>query len=211
MLEHATPGTLLFCLLSKLIVWHSGEKYKRIFHSRAEVVRMAKDLTSRGVVKCVICGRPLSVHGAYRRHYRDDEGNSHDGWVAQGHCATCNVFPSLIPSFLMPHKHFSAEVIESALKRSEGGPGLGSGDCPANDSTIYRWISQFRERGTRAVGWLLSTLLAVFGRHVSMLELRNRGLLGQLGRLVREFPVPEGAWAIGSANIVLTMYKLGFL
>ena len=211
MLEHTTPGALLFCPLSKLIVWHSGERYKEKFHDRAEVVRTAKDLASRGVVRCVSCGRALSVHGSHRRHYRDGEDNRHDGWVAQGHCAACNVFPSLIPSLLMPRKHFSAEVIESVLKQNEEGLGLGSSDCPASNSTIYRWIGQFRERGAQAVGWLLSALLTVFERQVSALDLRNRGLLGQLGRLAREFPAPEGAGIIGSANIVLTMYNLGFL
>jgi hypothetical protein len=143
-----------------MIIWHTEDTYKDKFHKRAEVIYVAKDLAARGVIKCVLCGGYLTIHGCYSRHYRDDEDIAHRGWVAQGRCAECNVFPALIPNFLMPHKHFSAQVIESALSQYEMGNGsTSSTECPASNSTIFRWVKQFAERGEQAMGWLLSALL----------------------------------------------------
>jgi hypothetical protein len=129
--------------------------------------------------------------------------------VAQGHCVACDKYPALIPNFLMPHKHYEAAVIERAIKYSEDGEGLS--DCPADESTMRRWINQFKGRGALAVGWLLSALFTIYGRRISAMELQNRGLLKQLARLLREYPVPESGPIIGSANIILTMHNCGFL
>jgi hypothetical protein len=47
-------------------------------------------------------------------------------------CTSCNSIHTELPDFLIPRKHYTADVIESQLdKRRE--------DCPADDSTIYRW------------------------------------------------------------------------
>jgi hypothetical protein len=166
-------------------------------------------MTSRGDVRCAHCNGPLKVHDCYRRHYRDDGGKRHYGWVAQGRCDACDVYPALIPEFLMPHKHYEAAVIEGVIMNYEDKEPLS--DCAADNSTMRRWINQFKERGARAVGWLLSALFTVYGRYISALEMQNRSLLKQLARLLSEYPVPEGGAIIGRANIVLTMYNYGFL
>ena len=165
-----------------------------------------------GAVLCPLCYGLYKVHGCYRRHCRDENGDRHFGWVAQVHCSTCNKYPALIPHFIMSHKHFKTEVIESVIAASEDAQVIeGLGGCAADVSTMRRWIRQFRERGAEAVGWLLSKLLAVNDHYVGSLELRNRTLLNQLARLLRGYQAPKNGGVIGRVNIILTTQNCGFL
>ena len=212
MLEHVTLGALLFRLRSKLIVWYSGGICKANFFDRAEVMQTAKSLTRREDVVCALCVGRLKVHGCYRRHIKDEEGCRHFGWVAQGHCISCNKYPALIPEFIMPHKHYMAEVIEGVIAESERGHVIEHlGGYAADISTMRRWVRQFGERGARAVGWLLSTLLTVYDRHIGSLKLRDMTLLKQLARLLYEYPGFEVGGVIGRTNIILTTHNCGFL
>jgi hypothetical protein len=109
----------------------------------------------------------------------------------------------------MPHKHYKAEVIEKVIFEVEENEVLS--DCPADGSTMRRWVNQFMERGTQAVGWLLSALFVLYNRHISAVELHNKSLLKQLVMLLREYRIPENGSIIGRANIILTMYNYGVL
>jgi len=160
---------------------------------------------------CPDCNGRLKTHSCYSRHFRDENGKRYYGWVAQVHCADCDIYPALIPDFLMPHKHYEASVIEAEIERCERGGSPRSSGCQADESTVRSWVSQFRERGAHAVGWLTSTLLDVYERHISAVETLNKGLLDQLRRLAREFPVPADGSVIGNVNIILTRYNHGFL
>jgi hypothetical protein len=195
-----------------LIVWHSFGICKANFYDRAEVLHTADELVHSGAVLCPFCRGSLKVHGSYPRHCLDENGSKHNGWVAQGHCVICNVYPAFIPDFIAPHKHYKAEVIEEVLATYEGGNSIEDlGGCAADVSTMRRWVRQFRNRGAAAVGWLLSVLLTVYDRHISSLELQSRTLLKQLDRLLREYPDSKSGGIIGRANIVLTTQNCGFL
>jgi len=176
------------------------------------VIRVAKDLVRRGVVLCALCFGQFEFHVAYRRYLRDEDNNREQGWVAQVHCATCNVYPALIPDFIMPHKHYKAEVVEKVIAAREKGENVEYLDgCAADISTMRRWVRQFSERGALAVGWLHSILLNLYERQISLFELQNKTLLKQLARLLREFPKLKIGRVIGRANIVLTTQNCGFL
>jgi len=112
----------------------------------------------------------------------------------------------------MPYKHYSAEVIENVIAAYENGENVECLDgCAADISTMRRWVRQFKERGARAVGWLISILLDLYDMQISLLELQNKTLLKQLARLVREFPALKTGGIIGKANTVLTTQNCGFL
>jgi hypothetical protein len=154
----------------------------------------------------------LKIHGCYPRHCNDGNNTRHDGWVAQGRCDACKKYPALIPEFIMPHKHYKAEVIEGVIAESEEGKAIEHlGGYAADISTMRRWVRQFRVRGIRAVGWLISTLLTAYERHISSLKLRNITLQKQLARLLREFKAPESCGILGGVNIILTTQNCGFL
>ena len=197
-----------------LIIWQSEETYKTVFLVRSDVKQYAKDLACRGVVLCSFCHGRLKYHSSYRRYLKDEESNREQGWVAQVHCAACGKYPALMPAFIMPYKHYETEVIEGVIAESERGVNVEkSGGCAADASTMRRWVRQFKVRGAQAAGRLLSLLLDLYDRHVSMLKLQNRTLLKQLARLLREFPqpLPKNGSVIGKANSILTSKNCGFL
>jgi len=169
-------------------------------------------LVLSGKVVCAICLGLLKINSCYRRHCRDENGTRLYGWVAQGHCEACKKYPSLIPEFIMPYKHYKAEVVERVVAESEGGGSVERlGGCSADVSTMRRWDRQFKVRGVKAVGWLVSTLITLRDIHVSSLELANRALLKQLARLLHEYPQLRGDSVIGRTNIILTARNCGFL
>jgi len=172
----------------------------------------ANDLMVRGVVVCVLCFGSLMYHDCYERHIKDEEGFRHTGWIAQGCCKVCKVYLSLIPDFIMPHKHYSAEVIESVIAESESGRVVEQfSGCAADVSTMRRWIKQFNVRGNAAAGWLIAALFEVYDRHLRVFELQQKKLLNQLARLLCEFPNYSGGSIFGAVNIILTTRNCGFL
>ena len=195
-----------------MIIWQTEEFYKTNFANKIEVIREANDLIGNCVVLCAICRGKLKYHGCYRRHVQDAESNKEYGWVAQARCDNCKVYPALIPEFIMPYKHYSAEVIEHVITKSENG---GSVEClggvSADASTMRRWCRQFKERGQQAVGWLISILLDLYERQISLLKLQNKTLLKQFALLLNEFPIPERDGVLGRVNIILTMRNCGFM
>ena len=183
---------------------------KSNYFNRILVIYTVGEQMRQGVIKCGICNGPLSVHGCYCRHILDEDGKRRDGWIAQGCCAACKKYPAIIPDFIMPYKHYEAAVIESAISKVEE-EGLRLSECPADECTIRRWASQFHERGTRAAGALQSILFRVQGRHVSILDIYNKGLLKQLDYLARVIQGKQTGGVIGRVNAILTIYNSGYL
>jgi len=208
--QHVTLSALFPCTSRKLIIFNSKPICKENFYDRAGVLRTANGMVLRGDVLCPHCHGPLTVHGSYTRHLRDEFRQRHDGWIVQVHCSACNTYPSLTPDFIMPYKHYMAEVIEAAIIESEEGC-LSLSSCPADDSTMRRWVNQFNEHGARAAGWLLALLFEVCGCLVGTLQQQNMGLLKRLDYLTQQFSVPKTGGIIGRVNIVITRYDRGFL
>jgi hypothetical protein len=173
-------------------------------------MRTANEMLNRGDILCPLCGGAFAVHGSYKRHCKDGFDQRHDGWIAQVHCSACNKYPSLIPDFIMPYKHYKAEVIEAVIIESEEGC-LDLSSCPADESTMRRWANQFKERGARAAGWLLAILFVVYRYHVNILEYQNKALLKRLAYLTHQLGLPETFGIIGRVNFVLTRHNCGFL
>jgi hypothetical protein len=194
----------------KLIIYNSGPISKENFYDRAGVMETARKMVCFGYILCPKCYWKLVLHCSYGRHVKDSLGKRHDGWVAQGHCVNCNSYPSIIPDFIMPYKHYMGEVIEAVIMvQEEGGQSLS--DCHADETTIRRWHNQFKERGMLAAGWLLALLFNVYGCFVSVLEQQNMGPLKRLAYLVQQIPAPETSGVIGRVNIVITRHNCGFL
>jgi len=76
---------------------------------------------------------------------------------------------------------------------------------------MRRWVRQFGERCPQAIGWLLSILLSLYNRRISLIKLQNMSLLKLLARLLYEFNLPKTSGIIGRVNIILTTQNCGFL
>jgi len=111
----------------------------------------------------------------------------------------------------MPYKQYGTEVVEAAISEYETLSGIKSSGCPADDSTIYRWIKQFKERGTLAVGWMLSMLYSIYNQHIGAIKLQKERLLKQLDRLTQMLLPIKTDKIIGRTNIVLTNHHCGYI
>ena len=194
-----------------MIIHESEGKSKENFYERKTVMQRAMKMMEKGEVVCPICGEKMRLHGAYSRRPKDNEGVRHEGWVAQGHCVTCNKYHSVIPSFIRPYKQYEAEVIEAVLRAEEEGGGKRQSDCPANESTINRWKREFAERGARALGYMMSLVYNIYGEYISVIASQKEGLMKQLGRLTARLLGHERGLVIGRSNIILTRYNNGYL
>jgi len=75
-------------------------------------------------------------------------------------CRKCEEWHALLPDFLLPHKHYSGNEIESVIIDSEMET-TKLIDTKASEGTVRRWIKQIGERIRRAV----SILKYIFGRN----------------------------------------------
>jgi len=194
-----------------MIIHDSEEICKNNFYDRSLVMQEAYKIFKNGNILCPICQGRLRLHSSYERHVTDGAGKRHDGWIAQGYCVECDRYHALIPSFIEPYKQYSAEVVEGVIMEYETCGDIKTSSCPASDSTIYRWVKQFKEHGARAVGWLLSILYTVYGQYISVIKVQQEGLLKQLARLTQRLLTCSTRGIIGRANIILTKYNQGFI
>ena len=184
---------------------------KRNYYDRAQVIYTVGEQMRRGEIKCALCNGPLKVHGSYSRKVIDEEGKRQNGWITQGCCAVCKKYPALLPDFIMPYKHYETAVVERSIWRAYEEKEQGLSECPADESTIRRWLSQFHERGTAAAGLLRAILFRVRDRHISILDILNMSLMKQLAYLARAISANEICSVIGRVNGILTGYNSGFL
>jgi transposase-like protein len=194
-----------------IIIHYPEGKNKETFYERLKVLQGAVVKLDSGGVMCPVCAGSLKLHGSYRRHLIDKVNVGHHGWIAQSYCAVCDKYHSLIPSFVLPYRQYEAEVIEEAVSSYEETGALALSESPVNNSTIYRWFRQFRDRGALALGWLLSILYDIYDAYVSVVELSAKGLLKQLDQLSRKILSGVGESILGRVNIILSRWNRGFL
>lgn len=83
---------------------------------------------------CPNCNAPLKVRDSRKRNLIIDNGNILVFSLRRLKCSQCHSVHLELPDIMQPHKHYSADVIAHALDHTRN-------DCPADDSTIYRWKS----------------------------------------------------------------------
>jgi len=92
---------------------------------------------------CPTHGLELIYHARYPRHVKDYNedisitrlGCPHDG---------CGYTRAILPDFLQPYKHYSANEIEAVLFDSQPGVSALDIDSKASVSAVRRWISQYQ-------------------------------------------------------------------
>ena len=93
---------------------------------------------SENLSVCPACGGALRVRDSKRRQVILAEGEIRVFSLRRLKCTQCGALHQELPDLIVPHKHYSRDVITKALS----GTTL---SCPAENSTIYRWKQQ-RER-----------------------------------------------------------------
>lgn len=81
---------------------------------------------------CPSCGGPTKVRDSKRRQIIMEDGSVRTFLLRRMKCSQCHSLHVELPDVIVPHKHYSRDVIETALAGSKF-------HCPAENSTIYRW------------------------------------------------------------------------
>lgn len=85
---------------------------------------------------CPACGGTMRVRDSKRRHVILSDGEVQIFSLRRLKCMQCGTLHIELPDLIVPHKHYSRDAIHKALS----GAVL---NCPAENSTIYRWEKEF--------------------------------------------------------------------
>lgn len=107
---------------------------------------------------CPVCGEPLSGYDTKLRHGKQSDGSRKSYRIRRLRCTGCRRTHVELPDFLVPRKHYEAKVIEAQLDCTRD-------DCPADDSTIRRWIGHFDRITKQLEGMLRKLWSDKHGRH----------------------------------------------
>ena len=136
-----------------------------------------------GQIKCQKCLRSMRVHSYYCREIKES-----GEWItiAMVWCRRCREWHSLTPDFLLPHKHYSGNevesvVIDSAIER------VRLIDTEAGESTVRRWIRQIGDRIKQAVG-ILKQMFGRNGRAVNEVEIDPGAPYSELEQVLEMAP-----------------------
>lgn len=98
---------------------------------------------------CPCCGGPLKCIGSRTRKYYDSLGCK-TLRIRRLRCESCSKVHHELPDILIPFKRYSNNCIESVVMDGKNAP------VPADESTILRWRSWFRESVLHFTGCLTS-------------------------------------------------------
>mgnify|MGYP003564723522 CR=1 FL=1 len=113
--------------------------------------------------------------------------------------AGCKKTHVIIPDFLNPYKRYVGAEIEAAIDNGTLGDELYVTE--AEESTINRWIRQFKERLPQILSILARLLIIEYENILSLLECSHG--LKRLRKMLMLFPYRKAATTFGSVNLEL--------
>jgi hypothetical protein len=116
---------------------------------------------------------------------------------------------ALIPDFLLPHKHYSADEIEYVIIESETQQILSWINTKASELTVRRWISQIGGRIRHAIG-ILKNLFGQEGKAVSEIKIDPGSCYSELEQILEQAPEEIDCCGnkLGMANIWLRKHTI---
>ena len=89
-------------------------------------------IKSHSAPLCPLCGVLMSGYDTRPRHCVGSDGVSRWFRLRRLRCPTCQKLHLELPDFMVPNKHYEAQVIADTISGSDN-------ICPAENSTIRRW------------------------------------------------------------------------
>ena len=159
-----------------------------------------KQAITGGRIRCEQCLMPMRYHSNYIRTIKETGQKLR---ITVVWCSKCRKWHSLQPDFLLPHKHYGGNEIESVIIDS-GTLSVDEIDTEASYSTVKRWIKQISGRIRQAV----SKLKYHFGRAgqaLSEAEIDAGNCYSELEQVLEMAPKPIKCSGnkLGLANIWL--------
>ena len=87
---------------------------------------------------CPECGGTLKHEGRVKRIVRSEYGKVEQIWIKRLKCLKCGMVHRVLPSHLIPFKHFKANIIDGVQQGSITSNDLGYEDYPC-ELTMKRW------------------------------------------------------------------------
>ena len=125
-----------------------------------EYERKSEKIIKQGIIEgrflCKLCLRPMRRHSSYTRGIKETGERIE---ITMIWCRKCREWHALLPDFLLAHKHYSGNEIESVIIESST-DSVKRIETEASESTVRRWIKQVGGRVRQAV----SKLKYLFGQ-----------------------------------------------
>ena len=180
------------------IVMYLGSDIKDYREKSEEII---EESLSEGKIRCDQCLKRMRCHSHYDRWIKETGERL---TITMVWCRKCEEWHSLLPDFLLPHKHYSGNEIEGVIiDGAEVGP-VSHIDTNASESTVRRWIKQINERILEAIG-KLKYLFGRAGRAVSEAAIDAGYSYSELEQVLEMAPHPVKCSGnkLGLANIWL--------
>lgn len=104
---------------------------------------------SKEQISCPCCNGKLKCIGSRTRKFTDNIGDKKLR-IRRLRCKTCNKIHHELPDFLIPYKRYGSKGIESVVMDDKNTP------VPADESTLFRWRTWFKESVHHFIGCLTS-------------------------------------------------------
>jgi hypothetical protein len=179
------------------IILYLGGNIKEYENKSRAIIEQA---INEGRLRCDICLKLMGIHSHYCRLIKE---TGEKITITMVWCSRCREWHALLPDFLLPHKHYSGNEVESVLIDSATEP-VGQIETEASGSTVRRWIEQIGERIKRAVG-ILKLLFGQSGQAVSEIIIDPGPCYSELEQILEIAPhdIKCSGNKLGMANIWL--------
>jgi hypothetical protein len=122
-------------------------------------------------------------------------------------CHKCGYRTSVLPDFLLPHKHYSANEIEAVIMQAADGVAVYDIETPASVSTVRRWLGEMNGEGGKLREWVsgLKTLAIAQDCAISEITMAELPFVEQLREFVHALPkIRFSGNLLGFAGIYLS-------
>jgi hypothetical protein len=145
----------------------------------------------------------MCLHAQYKRTIKETK---EEIWIKRLICHKCDKTVSIIPDFLQPNKHYSANEIESVIIQAET-TDIYDIETAASVYTVRRWIKTVRNKVATSISLLKSVVLERVLEAPSETQLAGLSLFEQVKLLAQHLPkVKNSGNTLGLADI-LTGYS----
>jgi len=184
------------------IVLFLGRNVKEYDDKNEEITQL---LIRDGAFRCSFCLQPMTRHSSYERGIKE---TGQKITITMVWCSKCRISHALLPDFLLPHKHYSGNEIESVIIDSSAGS-IGQIETEASEATVRRWIKQIGERIRQAIS-LLKFLFGRAGQAVSEAAIDTGPVYSELEQILERAPSPikYSGNKLGLANLWLGTHDI---
>jgi len=149
---------------------------------------------------CPKHGQELTYHTSYPRHVKDYKAEiSIHRLICP--CKGCNHTQAILPDFLQPYKHYSANEIEAVLFDSETSKSALDIDSKASITTVRRWIHQYQPILDKKISQLKTVIFQKVKKVVNETELSAMKPMETIQSLLSPLPAIRFSNTLGAAFI----------